>query len=52
MSQAAHLTAVPPLAQVADPTGLSTPLGQVVVLAALVSSVVVGLWALWSRRKR
>jgi hypothetical protein len=35
-----------------DPTGLSSPLGQLVILAALVSSLVVlGRWW-WHQRKR
>jgi len=35
-----------------DPTGLSTPLGQVVVVAGLVAAIVVGLRAWWYHRNR
>ncbi|GAA1300749.1 hypothetical protein [Saccharothrix xinjiangensis] len=35
-----------------DPTGLSSPIGTVVVIAALVAAIVVGLRAYWHNRKR
>jgi len=35
-----------------DPTGLSSPLGQLVVLAGLVASLVVLLRWWWRQRKR
>ncbi|GGP41044.1 hypothetical protein [Saccharothrix coeruleofusca] len=35
-----------------DPTGLSSPLGTVLVIAGLVAAIVVGLRALWYNRKR
>lgn len=35
-----------------DPTGLSSPLGIVLVVASLVAAIVVGLRALWYNRKR
>jgi hypothetical protein len=36
----------------ADPTGFSSPLGQLVVLAGLVASLVVLLRWWWQQRKR
>jgi len=35
-----------------DPTGLSSPLGQVAMVACLVASIVVGLRFWWGNRKR
>ncbi|WP_159447724.1 hypothetical protein [Streptoalloteichus hindustanus] len=36
----------------ADPTGLSSPLGQIVIVAGLVASVVVGLRWWWQQRRK
>lgn len=40
------------LAQAADPTGLSTPLGKLVIAAGLLVVVVVLVRQLWEQRKR
>jgi hypothetical protein len=36
----------------ADPTGLSSPFGQIAVIAVLVAALVTGVRALWQRRRR
>jgi hypothetical protein len=36
----------------ADPTGLSSPLGQIAILAGLVAALLVALRAWWQRRGR
>lgn len=36
----------------ADPTGLSSPLGQIAIIAVLVAALVTGIRALWLRRRR
>jgi len=35
-----------------DPTGLSSPLGQLVIAAALVAAIVVGLRFFWRNRRK
>ena len=35
-----------------DTTGLSSPIGTIAVVAALVAAIVVGVRALWHNRKR
>ena len=35
-----------------DPTGLSSPVGQIAILAVLVAALVMGVRALWQRRNR
>lgn len=35
-----------------DPTGLSSPIGQILVVASLVAALVVGLRAWWHNRNR
>ncbi|WP_276313904.1 hypothetical protein [Solihabitans fulvus] len=35
-----------------DPTGLSSPIGQIAVAAGLLAAIVVGLRAWWFNRKR
>jgi negative regulator of sigma E activity len=35
-----------------DPTGLSSPIGQIAIAAGLVAAVVVGLRVWWYNRKR
>ncbi|MBM7810751.1 hypothetical protein JOE68_001616 [Saccharothrix algeriensis] len=35
-----------------DPTGLSSPLGQVVIIAGLVAALVVGVRAWWHHHRR
>ena len=35
-----------------DPTGLSSPVGQLAIIAVLAAALVVGLRALWQRRNR
>lgn len=40
------------LAQAADPTGMSTPLGKLVIAAGLLVVVVVLVRHLWQQRKR
>jgi hypothetical protein len=36
----------------ADPTGLSSPLGQLAAVAALLAAIVVGLRWFWFNRRR
>jgi hypothetical protein len=36
----------------ADPTGLSSPIGQIAISAVLVAALVTGVRALWQRRNR
>jgi hypothetical protein len=36
----------------ADPTGLSSPLGQIAILACLVAAIAVGVRAWWQQRNR
>jgi hypothetical protein len=36
----------------ADPTGLSSPIGQIAIIAVLVVALVTGVRALWQRRNR
>jgi hypothetical protein len=40
------------LAAATDPTGLSSPVGQLAILAVLVAALVVGVRALWQRRRK
>jgi hypothetical protein len=40
------------LLQQADPTGLSTPLGQAVMAATMLAVIVVALRWFWNQRKR
>ncbi|MFB9430872.1 hypothetical protein [Streptoalloteichus tenebrarius] len=40
------------LADGADPTGLSSPLGQVVMVAGLLAAIVVGLRWWWGQRRK
>lgn len=35
-----------------DPTGLSSPLGRIAMIAVLLAAVLVGLRALWHQRNR
>ncbi|WP_269436025.1 hypothetical protein [Saccharothrix sp. NRRL B-16348] len=35
-----------------DPTGLSSPIATIAVIAGLVAAIVVGVRALWYNRKR
>jgi hypothetical protein len=35
-----------------DPTGLSSPIGQIAIIAVLVAALVTGVRALWQRRNR
>jgi hypothetical protein len=35
-----------------DPTGMSSPIATVAVIAGLVAAIVVGLRALWHNRRR
>jgi hypothetical protein len=35
-----------------DPTGMSSPIATIAVIAALVAAIVVGVRALWHNRKR
>jgi hypothetical protein len=35
-----------------DPTGLSSPIGQIIILAGLIAALVVGLRAWWNNRNR
>ncbi|HEY3753372.1 MAG TPA: hypothetical protein VGL80_29635 [Pseudonocardiaceae bacterium] len=40
------------LAATTDPTGLSSPLGTIAVIAVLIAAAVVGVRALWQGRRR
>jgi hypothetical protein len=40
------------LAAASDPTGLSSPVGQIAIIAVLVAALVTGVRALWQRRNR
>jgi hypothetical protein len=35
-----------------DPTGMSSPIATIAIIAGLVAAIVVGLRALWMNRKR